>query len=232
MLAASACASPPEPPPAEVAPTPAVAPAPEPPSSGRPRIVFLGDSLTAGYTLEEAEAFPARTAELLAAAGQAVDVVNAGVSGDTSAGGLRRLAWLLRQKPDLLVVELGANDGLRGLPLTATEENLSRIVEQAQDSGAEVLLLGMQIPPNYGPEYSQGFAQIFPRLAQEKGVELVPFLLEGVAGNPELNLPDGIHPTPEGHAIVAKTLLPYLERALSRLPSEPQPSQTAVTMEK
>ncbi len=190
------------------------------PSLAAPRVVFLGDSLTAGYTLEESEAFPARAGALLEEAGIAIQVVNAGVSGDTSAGGLRRLSWVLRQKPDLLVVELGANDGLRGLPLESTLENLRQIIERAQAAGAEVLLLGMKIPPNYGPDYAQGFADIFPRLAEETHVSLVPFLLEGVGGHEKLNLPDGIHPTAEGHARVAKTLLPYLREAVAGLGRE------------
>ena len=206
-----------EPPRAEAPPEAKGTAEPEPPVQSVPRVVFLGDSLTAGYTLEEAEAFPAQVEILLEEAGFDLEVVNAGVSGDTSAGGLRRLSWLLRQDPDLLVVELGANDGLRGLPLESTEENLRQIVEEAQGAGARVLLLGMMIPPNYGPDYSRGFADLFPRLAEEKGVGLVPFLLEGVAGDPELNLPDGIHPTAEGHARVAETLLPYLKEALSEL---------------
>lgn len=190
-----------------------------PESKELPRVVFLGDSLTAGYTLEESEAFPAQVQRLLEADGLPFEAVNAGVSGDTSAGGLRRLPWLLRQDPDLLVVELGANDGLRGLPLEETEKNLRQIIEGARGAGAEVLLLGMMIPPNYGPEYSQGFAALFPRLAEEMDVDLMPFLLEGVAGQEDLNLPDGIHPTAEGHLVVAKALYPYLASAVRELPA-------------
>lgn len=183
------------------------------------RVVFLGDSLAAGLSLGEEQAFPALVGKELEQRGLDVEVVNAGVSGDTSAGGLRRLDWLLRQKPDLMVVELGANDGLRGLPVEETEANLRAIVERARDAGSEILLLGMQIPSNYGPDYTQAFAAVFPRLARELGVELMPFVLDGVALDPELNLPDGIHPNAEGHRRIAASLLPYVEpmvRALAK----------------
>ncbi len=180
-----------------------------------PLVVFLGDSLTAGLGLAEEEAFPARVAARAAAAGRSMRVVNAGVSGDTSAGGLARLDWLLRQRPDLLVVELGANDGLRGLPVEMTEANLRAIVSRTRAAGVGVLLVGIQVPPNYGPDYARRFAAVFPRLAGELDVPLVPFLLEGVAGEPALNLPDGIHPTAQGHERLAANVMPYLEEALS-----------------
>lgn len=197
------------------------APAPTPSTGaavgGGPLVVFLGDSLSAGYGLAEEEAFPALLGERFRAAGRPIRVVNAGVSGDTSAGGRQRLDWLLRQQPDVLVVELGANDALRGQPLAATEENLRAILVGARAAGVEVLLCGMQIPTNYGPEYTAGFAELFPRLAREQGVELVPFLLAGVGGVPELNLPDGIHPTAEGHRLVADNVEPHLAAVLDRL---------------
>jgi acyl-CoA thioesterase-1 len=177
--------------------------------------VFLGDSLTAGYGLGAAQAFPALAGDVLKREGLPVHVVNAGVSGDTTAGGLRRLDWLLRQSPDVLVVGLGGNDGLRGLEPRASEENLRVIVRKAREAGASVLLLGMLIPPNYGPEYTRQFREIYPRLAGEFGVPLVPFVLEGVGGDPDLNQPDGIHPTAEGHRVVAENVLPQL-RALVR----------------
>ena len=180
-----------------------------------PLVVFLGDSLTAGYGLEEAQAFPAQVASQLAAAGTPIRAVNAGVSGDTSAGGLARLAWLLKQRPDVLVVELGANDALRGQPVAATEANLRRIVEAARLQGVQVLLVGMLAPPNYGPDYTRDFAAIYPRLARQLELPLVPFLLDGVAGRPELNLPDGIHPTVEGHVLVARNVLPHLQELLA-----------------
>jgi len=178
--------------------------------AGAPLVVFLGDSLTAGLGLAEEDAFPAILERRLRAAGRRVRVVNAGISGDTSAGGLARLDWLLRQGPDVLVVGLGANDGLRGLSPEMTGENLRAIVARARRAGAGVLLLGMQLPTNYGPEYTRAFGDLYPALAAELGVPLVPFLLEGVGGRPELNLPDGIHPTAEGHRRMAETVQPYL----------------------
>lgn len=204
---------------APVAAAPAVPKAAPPsavvPEAARPLVAFLGDSLTAGLGLEADLAFPAQVGERLAAAGRPIRVLNAGVSGDTSAGGLRRLDWLLKQQPEVVVVGLGANDGLRGVPLEETERNLRAIVERARAAGARVLLLGMQLPPNYGPEYAGGFAEIYPRVSQEMGVPLVPFLLEGVGGVPELNLSDGIHPNAEGQERVAGNVLPYLEQVLA-----------------
>ena len=196
---------------AEVAPAPA-APSTEP--AGRPadlpRVVFLGDSLTAGLGVDAEQAFPAVLGEMLAAEGTPIAVVNAGVSGDTTAGGLRRLDWLLRQKPDVVVVGLGANDGLRGLKLDASEQNLREIVKKSRAAGASVLLLGMLIPPNYGPEYVSSFRELYPKLAKELDVALVPFLLEGVGGERTLNQADGIHPTAEGHRKLADNVLPHL----------------------
>jgi acyl-CoA thioesterase-1 len=177
-------------------------------------VVFLGDSLTAGFGVDEDQAYPALVAAALAERGIAARVVNAGVSGDTSAGGLARIDWLLRQRPDLLVVELGANDALRGQPLAGIESNLRAIVAKATAAGATVLLVGMQIPTNYGPEYTAGFRDLYPRLAKETNVALLPFLLEGVAARPELNQGDGIHPNPEGHKRVAATVLAALEPLL------------------
>lgn len=182
--------------------------------SGETLVVFLGDSLTAGYGLDAEQAFPHLVEEALEADGFAVETVNAGVSGDTTAGGLSRLDWLLRQEPDVLVVGLGGNDGLRGLDLEASEANLRAIVERAQAAGAEVLLLGMLIPPNYGPDYTEAFAAMYPRLAQETGARLLPFLLDGVAGDPALNLPDGIHPNAEGQQVVAETVASHLRPML------------------
>ena len=174
-------------------------------------VVFLGDSLTAGYGLNEGQAYPARLAERLATEGLPFRAVNAGVSGDTSAGGLARLDWVLSSQPDVVVVELGPNDGLRGLDLEMTETNLRRIVTRIQEAGARVLLVGMRIPPNYGPDYAGRFAALYPRLAEELDVPLVPFLLQGVGGVPALNQGDGIHPTAEGQRRVAANVAPYLE---------------------
>ena len=174
-------------------------------------MVFLGDSLTAGYGLSEEQAFPALLGELLP-----IRIVNAGVSGDTSAGGLRRLPWLLTQHPDVLVVGLGANDGLRGLAATHTEENLRAIVTEARRAGARVLLLGMRLPPNLGADYIRDFEAVYPRVAKETGVPLVPFFLQGVGGVAALNQEDGIHPTAEGQRRVAATVLPYLRTLVER----------------
>ena len=185
-----------------------------PPAADVPKVIFLGDSLTAGLGVSVDEAFPARVGEILAAEGHPIQVINAGVSGDISAGGSSRLAWLLSQKPAVVVVELGANDGMRGQPLAELEKNLLDVVRRSQAAGAKVLILGMKIPPNYGKDYSNGFEAIYPRIAKETGAALVPFLLEGVGGEAELNQADGIHPTAEGHKLVAKNVAPYLARLL------------------
>ncbi|HEX8322432.1 MAG TPA: arylesterase [Tepidisphaeraceae bacterium] len=177
-----------------------------------PRVVFLGDSLTAGLGVDPDEAFPMLIAKQLKDAGVAAQVVNAGVSGDTTAGGLRRLDWVLRQAPDVLVVGLGGNDGLRGLSPEASADNLRAIIQRARQSGARVLLLGMMIPPNYGPEYTKAFREIYPKLAAEQNVPLVPFVLEGVGGDPRFNQRDGIHPTAEGHQIIAANVGQYVAR--------------------
>jgi acyl-CoA thioesterase-1 len=195
-------------------PRPAAAPAAPRPAGSAPRVVFLGDSLTAGLGLDEAEAFPALVERKLRDEGLPIEAVNAGVSGDTTAGGLSRLDWLLSQKPDAMVVGLGGNDGLRALPIESTEKNLREIVRRAQAAGARVLLLGMRIPPNYGPDYTTRFADMYPRIAKELDVPLVPFLLDRVGGIRELNQPDGIHPTAEGQEILAENVAPYLEELL------------------
>jgi acyl-CoA thioesterase-1 len=196
-----------------------VAPATASPAGSLPVVVFLGDSLTAGFGLAAEEAFPALVAAALAARGAPIRAINAGVSGDTTAGGLRRLDWALKSRPQVVVVALGANDGLRGQPLRSIEDNLRAIVERARAAGARVLLVGMLMPPNYGGEYASGFAAIYPRLAKQLGVPLVPFLLEGVAGHPELNQPDGIHPTAEGQRIVAQNVEPFLAELVAAAPA-------------
>jgi acyl-CoA thioesterase-1 len=183
-----------------------------------PLVIFLGDSLTAGNQLPADSAFPALVAKALGKKGRPIRMVNAGVSGDTTSGGLERLSWLLEQKPDLLVVELGVNDAFRGQPVERIEANLRSIVKQARAAGARVLLLGMRIPTNYGPDYTQTFAAIYPRIAKSEKVDLMPFLLEGVGGHAELNFDDGIHPNKEGQAIVADNVLVYVERALKAKP--------------
>ena len=183
-----------------------------------PLVIFLGDSLTAGNGLPADSAFPSLVAEMSRERGRPLRVVNAGVSGDTTAGGLDRVMWLLEQKPDLLVVGLGVNDAFRGQPVDRIEANVRAIVTRAKSAGARVLLLGMRVPTNYGPDYTEAFAAIYPRIAKSEKVSLMPFLLDGVGGHPELNLDDGIHPNREGQRIVATNVLVYVERALKAKP--------------
>jgi acyl-CoA thioesterase-1 len=197
------------------APAGGAIPPPTAVAAAAPLVVFLGDSLTAGFEIAEEEAFPAVIGRRLAAAGTPIRVVNAGVSGDTTAGGLARLDWLLAQRPTVVVVGLGANDALRGHDLQASAANLRAIVGRCRVAGARVLLLGMKIPPNYGPVYTDDFAALYPALAAELDVALVPFLLEGVAARPELNLDDGIHPNPAGHRILASTVAAALAPLLA-----------------
>ena len=181
-------------------------------NDGHKRVLFLGDSLAAGYGLDKEVAFPALIQAEIDAAGLPFTVVNAGVSGDTSAGGLRRIGWSLRGGVDILVLELGANDGLRGIQPEATRENLQAIIDKARERNPEVriVIAGMTLPPNLGRDYVARFEGVFSEIAERNDATLIPFLLEGVAGNPELNLPDGIHPTAEGHKIVAATVWKHL----------------------
>jgi len=179
-------------------------------------VVALGDSLTAGLGVAADEAFPARLQARLRAEGYDYRVVNAGVSGDTTAGGLRRVDWALRAHPDVVIVALGANDGLRGQSPQAIRANLEEIVERLQASGARVLLVGMRLPPNYGAEYTKEFEAVFPAVARRAKIVLMPFLLDGVAADPRLNQADGIHPTAAGQQMIADRLWPYL-RPLLRL---------------
>lgn len=174
-------------------------------SSNPSVILFFGDSLTAGYGLSPDEAFPALVEKKLNSQGKPARVVNAGLSGETSAGGLSRIDWVLRQPIDVFVLELGANDGLRGLPIDQTRKNLQAIIDKVRTKfpKARIVIAGMMVPPNMGPDYTAKFQKIFPELAKENNVALIPFLLQDVAGNDELNLPDGIHPNTEGHKIVA-----------------------------
>jgi acyl-CoA thioesterase-1 len=193
---------------------------PAAPDDEGPVVVFLGTSLTAGLgLLREEETYVSRLDEMADSAGLAFRAVNAGVSGETSAGGLRRIDWVLRQPLDALVLELGANDGLRGQSPAALESNLQEIIARtrARYPGVPVLVAGMEAPPNLGPTYTQRFREVFTALSATEGVALVPFLLEGVAGVEELNQADGIHPTAEGHLHVARTVWPYLARMLEDL---------------
>jgi acyl-CoA thioesterase I len=179
-------------------------------------IVALGDSLTAGFGVAPEEAWPALIETRLKREGYPYRVVNAGVSGDTTAGGLRRVDWVLRNRPDVAVVALGANDGLRGLGTDAMEANLRGIVERLQAGGARVLVAGMEVPPNYGAAYARAFRGVFPDVARRTGAALMPFLLDGVAADPRLNLSDGIHPNAAGHRAIAEHVWPYLIALLAR----------------
>ncbi|EON78793.1 Arylesterase precursor [Lunatimonas lonarensis] len=182
----------------------------------RPLILFFGNSLTAGYGLEEDESFPALIQEKIDNEGLAYRVVNGGLSGETTASGLNRLDWFLEEAPAVFILELGGNDGLRGIAVGETRGNLIGIIQKVKSSYPEVqiLLAGMQIPPNMGQEYTDAFKGIYEEIAASEQVHLIPFLLEGVAGDPELNLPDGIHPTAEGQALVAATVWQYLRPLL------------------
>jgi acyl-CoA thioesterase-1 len=186
------------------------------PARSRPRIVFLGDSLTAGLGLATAEAYPALIQQRLDAAGLDYDVVNAGVSGDTSAGGLARLDWALDGDVRILVVALGGNDALRALPIEQLKQNLATIIERAQARGITVVLAGMEAPPNFGRDYIVSFHKVYPELASSYHVAFVPFLLQGVAGSDTLNQRDGIHPTAEGARILADTVWAALQPLAKR----------------
>lgn len=179
-------------------------------------IVAFGDSLTAGLGVPAEQSYPALLAQRLKAEGYAYRVVNAGVSGDTTAGGLRRVDWALRLRPDIVIVELGANDALRGQDLAAVRENLDLVITRFQRAGARVLVAGMRLPPNYGPRYGGEFQRLFEEVARRRGVALMPFFLDGVAGVPRLNQPDGIHPTADGYRVVVERLWPYLRPLLAR----------------
>lgn len=186
------------------------------PVAAEPVIAVLGDSLTAGFGLTPDEAFPAVLEQKLRREGYRYRVVNAGVSGDTTAAGLRRVDWVLRSQPAIALVALGANDGLRHQSVTAMRDNLLEIVRRLRAAGATVLLAGMRMPPNYGPEYTRAFAAVFPEVARATGVALAPFLLDGVAGESRLNQSDGIHPTAEGQRIIADRLWPHLKPLLRK----------------
>jgi acyl-CoA thioesterase-1 len=192
-------------------PVPTTAPSP---SDDRPRIIAFGDSLTAGLGVSPAQSYPMQLQKRLDAQGYSYQVINAGVSGETSAGGLRRVPWLLASKPYMVILELGANDGLRGLGLPETRSHLDQIIRKFKEAHVPVLLTGMKLPPNYGEEYRTEFEAMYRDLAAAHGLPLIPFVLEGVAGERTLNQSDGIHPTAEGYRIVVdnvwETLIPML----------------------
>ena len=179
-------------------------------------IVFFGNSLTAGYGLNQSEAFPALIQKKLDSLDLKFSVINAGVSGETTSGGNTRVNWILQQPVDIFILELGANDGLRGIPINETRLNLQSIIDKVKVKypGAVILLAGMQIPPNMGPEYTTQFRNLFSELAQKNNISLIPFLLQGVGGESDLNQPDGIHPTAEGHKILAENVWHVLEKHL------------------
>ena len=181
-----------------------------------PRIVAFGDSLTAGLGVSAEESYPAQLQRRLDSAGLRYRVINAGVSGDTTAGGLRRVAWVLKSKPRVVLLELGGNDGLRGLSLWETKANLEGIIRQFQHASVTVVLVGMKLPPNYGAEYTAEFESLYPSLAEQYRLPLILFFLDGVAGSVTLNQADGIHPTGEGYRIIAdkvfEAVRPLLER--------------------
>lgn len=182
-------------------------------------ILFYGNSITAGFGLEEEESFPGRIQQKIDSLNLPYRVINGGLSGETSASGLSRLDWYLEEEPAIFMLELGGNDGLRGIPLSETKKNLRSIINTVRDQypSTNIILAGMEIPPNMGPEYTEEFRNIYPEIAREyPDIIYIPFLLEGVAGNRELNLPDGIHPTAEGHRIVTATLWPYLKPLLTK----------------
>jgi acyl-CoA thioesterase I len=184
----------------------------------RPRIVAFGDSLTAGFGVQADESYPAQLQRRLDDLNYPYRVINAGVSGDTTAGGLRRVPWILNNKPELVILELGANDGLRGLDVDQTKHNLQQIVERLREAGTTVVLAGMKLPPNYGQDYTTRFEAIYPALAQEYRLPLIPFFLEGVGGASSLNQADGIHPTKEGYEIIVEQVLRVLKPVLSKRP--------------
>jgi acyl-CoA thioesterase-1 len=207
------------------APAPASAPAASAPAaaadpgiqSGRPKIVLLGDSLTAGLGLLQEQAYPALLQKKIDSDGYDYEVENAGVSGDTSAGGLRRLDWALEGDVRILVLALGANDGLRGLSTAEMKRNLTQIIERARERNILVILAGMEAPPNYGAEYAASFRQAYREIAQRERVTFIPFLLDRVAGVPELNQSDGIHPNVNGARVIAETVWSVLRPALDQI---------------
>lgn len=179
-------------------------------------IVFYGNSLTAGYGVDPSEAFPALVQTIIDSLNMGYKVVNAGVSGETTAGGKSRIDWILRQPVSVFVLELGGNDGLRGIPITETSKNLQAIIDRvkAKYPDAKIILAGMQVPPNMGRKYATAFRDVFQQLAQKNNCMLIPFLLEGIGGIQELNQPDGIHPNPQGHKIVAENVWKVLQQVL------------------
>ena len=178
------------------------------------KIVFLGDSLTEGYGIAFERAYPALLQEMFTEKKMDIEVINAGVSGSTSAGGKSRLRWYLKAKPDIIFIALGANDGLRGLKISQTKQNLEDIISMALENKLKVIVAGMLLPPNYGETYREEFKQMYEELSKKYKIIFYPFLLEGVGGEKDLNLADGIHPNEKGHQLMAKKLFPFLKENL------------------
>ena len=189
------------------------------------KLAILGDSLAAGYGLPPAQAFPVRLQAALKDKGRNVTVINHGVSGDTTAGGLERIDWMMADKPDIVMVELGGNDMLRALDPAATEKNLDAIIGKLKEAGATVWLVGMLAPRNFGPEYVKQFDGIFKKLADKHGVPLYPFFLDGVAQDPALNQPDGIHPNAKGVDVIVERILPFVMKNLDDAASVRRPAR-------
>ena len=200
----------------ENAPSETASSAVTPPETDRPVIVCMGDSLTAGYGVEESQAYPALLAARLHAEGHDYDVINAGVSGETSSGALARLDWMLTLEPDIVILETGANDGLRGIDPALTRRNIETIVARLKTEGIIVVLAGMQMVRNLGPAFTRSFGAIYPEVAVAHDVILMPFFLKDVAGRAALNQSDGIHPTAEGYRIITVNLHPYALEAIQR----------------
>jgi len=177
-------------------------------------IIALGDSLTAGQGVAEEEAYPAVLEEKLQQSGYNWQVINAGISGETSSGALTRIDWIIAQQPDIVILETGANDGMRGIPTWLIKDNINQAVQLLKEADVEVVLAGMQMLQNLGPDYTKQFGAVYPAVAEEQKIILIPFFLEEVAGTPSLNLPDFIHPTPAGHRIVAQTVYPFVIKAI------------------
>ena len=190
-------------------------------SDNRPCIVAFGDSLTAGLGVQADESYPAQLQRRLDSLGYHYRVINAGVSGDTTAGGLRRVPWILNNKPELVILELGANDGLRGLPVDHTKSTLRQIIRQLQEAGTRVVLAGMKLPPNYGQDYTASFEAMYQVLAKEHRLSLIPFFLEGVGGSSSLNQADGIHPTKAGYEVIVEQVLKVIRPMLNERAHQP-----------
>lgn len=188
----------------------------EEPNTELPRIIAFGDSLTAGLGVPSADSYPSQLQRRLDQTGYRYRVINAGVSGETTAGALRRVDWVLKSRPRIVIVELGANDGLRGLDLNELRANLARIIERLQSAGVTVVLAGMKLPPNYGADYAGRFAALYPDLARKYRVVFMPFFLEGVGAQASLNQADGLHPTEAGYRVIVDHLMPVLETVLRK----------------